>query len=608
MEIHRIINEYVHGALHFSLGQVPGQQDSAMSLNLNGSSCKDPSPTEETFLEIFSGEDIVQVSTAEVLLKLPDHIMTCILLWEEGKPLPIPAEMACAPMEYVCHMVRLFVSLCPMFRVMNASLDLFSSDFQMKLVDSVTLLMLLISSEAGRMRMMHAVTDSDDPELLRDVTGLVSVVPSCLQAVLLFMTERDRGMRNLELASEDKVTEFDQEYEIECILHGLKLHPRGWVFLQAAMESTRVATHMLVVSLQQKKNSYPLDLFKVAQGVEYSMAVLEWLIADEGMYAFYLTYDANAASLARLFCTCMDLVTNGLSIPPFASVFTTNTFTYEPQQRKSGDYFYPTDCCQGFAERIAARACAMIVSLGYHTPTLYNILCEKDDESKSLAHVMTQGMLGILKQILKRPTTDSYAASPGEGQLAINCLRAVQSLNANENFKKDIMQGDVAILLCSMAPGDFESFWGPGCLAVRYMNVDSCSINSSAAMAKKASDQYSSLLEKNDKKLLRDVMAGLPEAPEGQYSAIVERGLKLAIERSILLIKFVACLLVDVDIHESKLFKHLLTFVESGVHDYLIRNLNCMCRLAHQCNDGKIIEESEVHLVDTLLQMIIRNM
>ena len=159
-----------------------------------------------------------------------------------------------------------------------------------------------------------------------------------------------------------------------------------------------------------------------------------------------------------------------------------------------------------------------------------------------------------------------------------------------------------------MAPGDFESFWGPGCLAVRYMNVDSCSINSSAAIAKEALEQYSSLLEKNDKKLWRDVVAGLPEAPEGQYSAMIERGLKLALERSILLIKFVACLLVDVEIHESKLFKHLLTFVESGVHDYLIRNLNCMCRLAHQCNDGKIIQESEVHVVDTLLETIIRNM
>ena len=606
MEIHRIVNEYVHGALHFSLGRVPGQQDSAMSLNR--SSCKDPGPSEETLLEIISGEDVVQISTAEVLLKLPDHIMTCILLWEEGKPLPIPADMECTPMEYVCHMVRLFVSLCPMFRVMHASLDLFSSDFQMKLIDSVTLLLLLISSEAGRMRMMRAVTDSDDPELLRDVTGLVSVIPSCLQAVLLFMTERDRGLRNVELASEDKVTEFDHEYEIEGILHGLKLHPRGWVFLHAAMESTRVAAHMLVVSLQQKKQSYPLDLLKVAQGVEYSMAVLEWLIADEGMYALYRTYDANAASIARLVCTCMDLVTHGLSIPPFVSVFTTNTFTYEPRQRTLGEYFYPTDCCEGFAERIAARACAMIVSLGYHTPSLYDVLCEKDEESKSLARVMTQGMLGILKQILKRPTTDSYAASPGEGQLAINCLRAVQTLSSNENFKKDITQGDVAILLCSMAPGDFESFWGPGCLAVRYMNVDSCSIDSSAAIAKEAIDQYSSLLEKIDKKLLRDVVAGLPEAPEGQYAAMIERGLKLALERSILLIKFVACLLVDVDIHESKLFKHLLTFVESGVHDYLIRNLNCMCRLAHQCNDGKIIQESEVHVVDTLLETIIRNM
>lgn len=608
MEIHRIVNEYVHGALHFSLGHVPGQHDSAMSLNLHGSSCKDSGPTEETFLEIFSGQDVVHVSTAEVLLKIPDHIMACILLWEEGKPLPIPADMDCTAMEYVCHMVRLFVSLCPMFRVMNASLDLFSSDFQMKLVDSVTLLMLLISSEAGRMRMMHAITDSDDPALQRDVTGLVSVVPSCLQAVLLFMTERDRGLRNMEVASEDKVTEFDEEYEIECILHGLKLHPRGWVFLHAAMESTRVVTHLLVVSLQQKKHSYPLDLLKMAQGVEYSMSVLEWLFADEGMYAWYRTHDAHAASLARLVCTCMDLVTNGLSIPPFVSVFTTNTFTYEPQQRRLGDYFYPTDCCQGFAERIAARACAMIASLGYHTPSLYTVLCEKDEESKSLAHVMTQGILGILKQILKRPTTDPYAASPGEGQLAINCLRAVQSLSGNENFKKEIAQGDVAILLCSMAPGDFESFWGPGCLAVRYMNVDSYSINSSAVIAKEAFQQYSSLIEKNDKKLLRDVVSGLPEAPQGQYSAIVERGLKLALERSIFLIKFVACLLIDVDIHESKLYKYLVTFVESGVHDYLIRNLNCMCRLAHQCNDGKILHESEVHAVDTLLETIIRNM
>ena len=606
VDIPCVVQAYVNDKLHFFLGRKHGLQDSATSLDHR---MPRQEQSEEAYLEIHVNDGVLRLSTAEVLHKLPDHIMACVALWEEGKSMQISADMECTLMEYVCHVVRLFVSLCPMFRVMTASLELFNAEYQMRLVDSISLVLLVISSEAGRMKMMHAVSGNSDPVLLRDVNAMVGVAPSCIQAVLLFMTERDRGIKNIERASEDVVIEFDEEFEIGCILGGLELHPRGWVFLDAAIESTRVITHMLVLLLRQKNHRNPLNALGIAKGVEYSMAILEWVVANQGVYTMYLQHDANAASLGRLICTSLDLVTNGMSIPPFLCVVNSNKYTYEPQQRQPGCYFYPTDCCEGYAECIAARACAMIVSLGNHSPSFYALLCEKDEESKSLARVMSQGVMGILKQILRRPTIDAYTASLGEGQLALNCLRAASVFGKKDTFKqfKSILQGEVAILLSTMAPGDFKSFWGPGCLAIRYMNVDVHNVNGSSEILKIQQNNLSALLERGGGQMFRDVVTGLPEILHDQYSEVIQRGLKLALERSVLLIKFIAGILSDVELRESRFCKHLGMFVENGAHDYLMKNLHCICTLAHRCTEYDVIKECEVRLLDTVTEAIIHN-
>lgn len=593
--------------MFFSRCRKDGIQDPAVCHDMDGLPLRQFEDPDETFIEITVGDEFLQISTAEILYKLPDHIMACVLLWEQGTA--VSPMMDCTPMEYVCHMVRLFVSLCPMFRVMHSSLELFSADFQMRLIDSMSLLMVSISSEAGRMRLLHGLNKTTDPLLLRDAAAMVDVAPSCLQAVLLFLTEKSRGMKNLHLACGEKQVEFNQEFELDCILQGLNLHPRGWVFLHSAIESTRTITHMLVQKLRQSDYIELLNFATIAQGVEYSMMVLEKLFADQPMYQMYIRHDPNAATVGRLVCSSLELVTNGLSTPPFMSVLNGNKYTYEPRQREMGDYFYPTDCCQGFAELIAARACAIIVSLGYHSPSLCDILCTTDEEAKCIAHVMSQNVMGVLKQVLRRPTIDSHPASNGEGQLAINCLRAADILSGDTHFKdfRKSMQGELSLLLSCMVPADFMSFWGPGCLAIRYMNTDIDSVNSTSMEAKQQQAKYAAVVELENRKMLRDVMYGSSKAFDGQHSALVEKGLHIALERSVLLIKLIIHLQNDHQLGESAFLRHLLMLVENGAHDYLTRNLHCLCSVAHTCSQCNALTECEVQLLDNVMEAVMKH-
>lgn len=611
MKISRIVEAYALGHVHFSEGQKQAIQEPAHDVDMDGAPWSRFQDSKEPFVEVHTGEMTLQVSVAEILVKLPEHIMAYVMLWEEGTMLPMTlGSLVFSPMEYICHLVRLFVSLCPTFRLMKDSMDLFDAEYQMRLVDSMTLILLVISSVAGKCRLLEALEETSDTVLLRDAAALVDIAPSCLQAALLFFTERDRGVRNRYSTTDGKLVEFDQEFELCCILSGLKLHPRGWVFLQAAIEATRVTVQTLVRKLQTDIYTNLINSAAMARSAEYSMKVLEQLFAEEAFYSWYIQHDVNASAIARLLCSCLDLVTNGLSAPPFFCVLDSRKYTYEPRQRQACGRFYPTDPCDGFAEFIVARACAMIVSLEYQSPSFCDRIHEADEESKCLAQAMVDGVVNLLKQVLRRPSIDSHTMSRGEGQLAINCLRAADKLTDHATFKNDIrksIQGEISLLLSSMTPKDFKSFWGPGCLSIRYMIYDEdYPIQSTSKTFRLHQSMYGNMIQGDDNNLFFDSLHAQDKWLAGLDARSTNGGLELGLERAVLLIKLIGKLQIENKNCDSRFVGHLV-FMQNGAHDYLRKNLTYLCSLAVKCvkdDCDQPLSRAEVILLKEVLNEI----
>lgn len=609
MEIPHLVQEYAQGRMVFCRCRKPEPQDSARSFDMD-----DPHTQfghqEEICVQINDGFQLVQISTAEVLRNIPEHIMACMLLWEEGKLPEFPMALRYSPIEYVCHAVRLLVSLCPTLRIMESSLNMFDDTFHSLLIDSMTLILSAIAS--GKMKLTDALMEMTDSDLLRDAAAAIDLAPSCLQAVFLFLSEKDRGVRNIRLQSEHKVTEFGEKYEFDCVLHGLQLHPRGWLFLQTALGSTKVILQMLSEKLKNDEYTDLVSSLSIASSLEYSMRTFESLMAHKGIYQWYVQDEPNAVALLRVMCASLDLVTNGLSVPPFFSVFSCNEYTYEPRQRQSVDNFYPTDSCQGFAELIAARACAMIVTLGNHSNSFLDLVWNVGEESRCLAHVMNQNIMYVLVQVLKRPSIDCYEPSRGEGQLAINCLRAAVLLSSNQRFKAQMRIGiekDVALLLCGMAPEDFRSFWGPGDLSVYYMAFDNVLVNSSTTEAIEQKYTYYRALKGKRKEKLHYCQIGGHGWREGLRPPKLKRGLKLSLERCVLLIKFILNLDEGYDSQgESTFLVHLMTLVKkNGARERLAENLDCLHILARnfsENDDSPLFQEQAVLFLSNVLDHV----
>lgn len=593
--------------------------DSATSTSINDmddSTMTDFEEMGERRVEIVEGDEIIHIASAEILSKLPEHIMTCIIQWEERRPVDFPRGIASTTMEYVCHMIRLFVSQCNSIGWMESSLELFDINFERHLIDSISFLLLAMA--CGKFRFMEALKEIEDTKLLRDVAAAIEVAPSCLMAVMVYLTERGRVAKSAELPYEERVTEFSETYDVDYILDGLLKHPRGYIFLQSALDAVTNIIQMLVEKLHHDKNTDYLPPTAVSRSIECSVMLLERLMSYESMYHWYLAHDPNAISVLKLICASLDLASHGLSSPPFFSVIESNEYTFEARHRQGQGNFYPTDTCKGLAELIAGRACAIIVSLGHHSPPFLDLIWHADLESKTLAKYMNQSVIYILKQVFRRPSTSCQEPSLGEGQLAINCLRAANTLSINSDFTKlarEKVLGDIIYLLSNMPPEDFKSFWCLGPLSIQYMTFDQFMVNSTSIVTNRQNYIYYAATEGDRRESFVDFFdiqvdwSTCGVSSTGEYSARLSRGLRFALERSILLIKLIYKFR-DKTSHDDALFtEEELVSIQGGERvniQTLEKNLSCLYILASKCQRGisPLLEDIEmVYLRNTLRQV-----
>lgn len=474
------------------------------------------------------GQGHVQIHAMQIIKGLPLHILSSLFVWQQGyHPLPalirdIERMDMMTSGEYVCSAVKLLLALSPTCAAMNSSLVILDATFMRQMIDSMTMMLLTISSIAKR-NFIQSVAQTSVTAKSREAAALLDAVADCIETVMGLVTEKASG---------------DEDINVDAVIDALQLHPRGEIFVEAALEATRTLIQMLGKRLESGNGCSVFDPMIIAQNAECSLKFIERLFTDESLYRWYLKHDPNGSSILRLVCSAFELVTNESSMPPYLRMFDEKEgkHFYNAVRRRKPE-FYPTDPAGGVAEHIVSRVCGLLLSICEHSPWFYDVACAADQEGKLLAKVMLESFTDTLVQILMRPLLDSHPPSHGEAQLTINCLRVAEMLTDDSNFKDDvrkILKANLANTFACMEPKNFKSFWGPGAQAIGLMGHDDVEIHSSSTAYRAQDEEY-----------WRAARAWQKVEPPPESNGVLqkmskrarERGLRFALERTILLAK-----------------------------------------------------------------------
>jgi hypothetical protein len=580
----------------------------------------------ETHVDVVlgTGRDFVRVSIAEILVKLPQHIMSAMMLWEQGEQIPalvrdtaIDSIGEMTAVEYVCHSVRMFVLLCPALRLMQSSLVLFDTTYTRQVIDSMTLI-LLAASSYGKLCIIDSIGETVANGATRDVSAFLDVIPTCIQAVMCYVTERNRGLENRDTG---KISNVDSRFDMMGLIDTLSLHPRGWLLIQSAMEATRTTAQMLALRLRQEYSKSFFSAEVIGKNLEYSLELLEQMFAQQAVYSLYLEHDPNASEMLRLLCSCLELVSNESSMPPFLRRMDPKTNEhYHTAEIRDGELFYPTDVARGAAENSAAWACAFITSIGEHSPSFCDLVSEADVESQMLSKVMVENLCEVLNQILMRPGTDSHNVSPGESMLTINCLRAGELISDDSNFKslvREKLRSNIANMLAYLDPPTFESFWGPGTLATLLMVQDPTTIGSTSEESQANRREYIEACRNWDDAAFDRRMSTHKSKLSPFDEDALYNGKALALERTILLIKIIGNLQMDDNVDKKQTFVPcMLAFAKSSGPNNVARmkeNMTFLLSLValfggENAKEHSFMSEFEVKLTQDVYKTFLENL
>ena len=539
---------------------------------------------DETFVEVVMDNQVSKVAAAEILLAIPQYIILMTVRWQErvtggeldgetaaGRGLDCddggfsrdsrgsprqgqPMIPLLTSTEYILHAIRLFVSLSPVFRVMQTSLTLFDREFERILVDALTMVFLSVSSEFGMRRLVEALGETEDRTdglLARDAAAMLEAVPAAIHALFVFLTETSRGIMNNGKARDEWIVRFEEEIEAELVHERLELVERGWMFLPAAIEATRALGQVLLFRLRKENELCFLNAGLLAQRLEFSVMLLEQVLVCQGAFTWFSEREGHVTALGRLVCTVFELVTHKRATAPYICIANPNDPDGEPFREarvrptdaRAGDWFYDTDQCRGYAGYAVSQICALMVSLAFHNPSFSDLLVDGGKEAEMVVEVMIRAFMTLGKQLLLRPSVMKYEICPGESQLHINFMRLSEIVSDDSNFKErlHVEMIDVLQQVICHDRSTFRSMWGPmGAQAVLMMCKDKHMVNSKSKELR--------LNAESCKKAVRAFMGEIrrkTNAPEENQAldrlthGDLELGVSLALERVVLLIKLI---------------------------------------------------------------------
>lgn len=523
---------------------------------------------DEVFVEIVMDNQVSKVAAAEILFAVPQYVMLLTLRWQErvvdsglGEveagvgTRRYPSSLPClSSVEYVLHAIRLFVSLCPTFRVMQTSLTVFDREYERMLTDALTMVLLAVSSEFGKRQLVEALGETEGEAeglLARDAAAMLDVVPAAIHALFVFLTEKSRGLLNNGRAKEEWSRHFEEEIEPDVVHERLELMERGWMFLPAAVEATRTLGQLLLFRLRKENDACFLNAGLLAQRLEFSVMLLEQVLVDQGAFGWFSEVEGNVTALGRLVCTVLELVTHRRATSPYICVPNPENPDGEPVREarvrptdgRAGEWFYDTDQCRGYAGFAVSQMCALLVSLAFHDPSFSDVLAEGGKEAETVVEVMIRGVLTLGQQVMLRPSVMVYEVSPGESQLTINFMRLSEIVSDDTNFKARLHVEMIDVMrdvLCQDRSA-FRSMWGPmGAQAIFLMCQDKHMVNSKSKELRMNAESCKKAVKAFMGEIRRKTNA--PEenqAFDRLSNEDLELGVSLALERVVLLIKLI---------------------------------------------------------------------
>lgn len=429
----------------------------------------------------------MQISVVKLIKGLPMHIMGCLL---SRQPCPngenlatlTPASIQSANcFEHVAKAFRLLSTLSEMCTEMpplreNGS---FGPDhlFTLQLIDAVNLALLTVAGpEADKI-----TTSATENHSFKQGLTRAEMVPAALRALALITSAQAPPERP---GSRD-------HYNWHAVSEATFQHPRGPALIDSAFEACRVLVRGVRDSLcspfVEGDNVYAL-----AYSAGGALELLTAYCSSPLFYRRMMLHDPQGGSALRLILACLAIHDAPLAAPPFSRVSTTPgaarpilAATQPP---------YPTDKGRGAAELLAARGFALLLLLGeYEKPTYLDDVFS-GQETKALAEQLVGRSAAYVGQVLLRPPTAQFPPAAGEGQMAINVLRAAELLSDDSNFRVALIPGlapTLAQLLAHLDANRFASMWCLGEEAVVMMGLDSeLLVNSCSKKAYAIVDKY----------------------------------------------------------------------------------------------------------------------
>jgi len=350
----------------------------------------------------------------------------------------------------------------------------------------------------------------------------------------------------------------------------LELIERGWMFLPAAIEATRTLGQILLFRLREENAMCFLNPGLLAQRLEFSVMLLEQVLVDQGAFSWFSQREGHVTCLGRLVCTVLELVTHKRAMSPY--ICRPNPADPDgepirepmarPTDERAGDWFYDTDPCRGYAGYAVSQVCALLVSLAFHEPSFSDLLVGGGDEAKAVADVMVHALHSLAKQVLLRPSVVQYDVSLGESQLIINVMRLLEIVSDDTNFKARLHVEMIDIMkhVICMESNTFRSMWGPmGAQAILMLYQDHHVVNSSSKELELNAGSCTKAVRAWTSEIRRSTR--VPEESKALMSlddAELEQGVRLALERAVLLIKLIGNLQMQHEEGGSHTFGGLL--------------------------------------------------
>lgn len=415
--------------------------------------------------------------------------MGCLLAKQPGPAPSTPPALTTAPIastscfEHVAKALQLLATLSdlcvPVPQLRPDGLVGPDPAFTQQLIDAVNMVLLAVAGPEAKATVQGAGT----VEGVQGALDRAAMVPAALRALTLVLSAQapggDRGSSS-------------GDVDWDLVSEAAFSRPRGGVLLDVAFE----ATHTLVAAVRAALCG-PAGgdaVYRLAFSAGGAMEILSSMSASPLFYQCLMLRDPHGGLPLRLILACLSLHDAPLAAPPFRRVASSpgNGSASRPVLTPTQPP-YLTAKGAGAAELLAARGFALLVVLGECTAPAYLDALAADAATRVLSEQVVGRAAGYVGQVLLRPVVGKFPAGEGEGQMAINVLRAAELLSDDSNFRMTLISGltpTLAQLLGHTDPEAFASLWCVGADAVALHVQDSILVNSASPAARQAVKVY----------------------------------------------------------------------------------------------------------------------